>query len=531
MSLRSLDRGLAVAGLCTVLLVCSPALAAQTSGRDSAANGAPRPLIEYRAAGGGQLHLGSHAARRAAEARAYAGEAPAAALAAPAPVRTVQSEKLRTVSAAPAATPSRRPAWRRSLAGAATAAKPPAPTAATSTQTMARASLPRDFTAATAEPRSGRRNRSAATQQPMQLHPATTDWATAAAVTSLPLAAVPSDAAMRDAALAAKPMLSDVAFHPRGVLGGEAGASAPAPAALPTIATARPAVAAVPVPPAKPVSVASVAVPPAAMTPPAAAPSAPPVPVDCTSPDVLGTERVLEVAWQGGASYGHVQRHDRLALQPGEFVLTFDDGPNPRNTPLVLDALDAQCVKATFFSVGEMAKWHPATLADVYRRGHTVGTHTDTHPILTSIGTKAAVKQIEDGFAHVNAVLSQQPHNLIPGYAGGAAPFFRFPGLGENHALLEETAKRDIATFSCDVCTEDWKNLTDDQLLKQALSMMEKEGSGIVLLHDIQAKTARVLPQLLAEMKARGWHVVHIVPAGTLANEVAATTVAPSNVQ
>src|SRR5262245_53503336 len=71
------------------------------------------------------------------------------------------------------------------------------------------------------------------------------------------------------------------------------------------------------------------------------------------SPNALGTARVVEIDTTGGPGFGfeHFKSHD--FLRPGEVVLTFDDGPWPRNTPAVLAALAAHCTKATFFPIGK----------------------------------------------------------------------------------------------------------------------------------------------------------------------------------
>ncbi|WP_273827979.1 polysaccharide deacetylase family protein, partial [Providencia rettgeri] len=68
-------------------------------------------------------------------------------------------------------------------------------------------------------------------------------------------------------------------------------------------------------------------------------------------------------------------------LEPKEVILTFDDGPLPAITRSVLDTLDQFCTKATFFEIGEMAIAYPSTVKSVLARGHTVGTHTWSHPL------------------------------------------------------------------------------------------------------------------------------------------------------
>ena len=92
--------------------------------------------------------------------------------------------------------------------------------------------------------------------------------------------------------------------------------------------------------------------------------------------NVLGVSRTVEIDTAGGPGFGSEQFKNYDFLQPGEVVLTFDDGPWPGNTPAVLSALAAQCTKAVFFPIGEHAMWHPELLKQVAAAGHTIGSHT-----------------------------------------------------------------------------------------------------------------------------------------------------------
>jgi len=71
----------------------------------------------------------------------------------------------------------------------------------------------------------------------------------------------------------------------------------------------------------------------------------------------------------------------RFRTDRREIWLTIDDGPDPATTPRVLDLLDAHRASATFFVIGEQAQRHPALIAEIARRGHSLGNHTHTHPM------------------------------------------------------------------------------------------------------------------------------------------------------
>ena len=103
---------------------------------------------------------------------------------------------------------------------------------------------------------------------------------------------------------------------------------------------------------------------------------------DCLgSPDALGTSRVLAIDPREYPRVGAMDRAVALPLTDKEVVLTFDDGPVPRYTNQILDILAAQCVKATFFLVGEMARAHSSTARRIFAEGHTIGTHSEDHPL------------------------------------------------------------------------------------------------------------------------------------------------------
>ncbi len=89
----------------------------------------------------------------------------------------------------------------------------------------------------------------------------------------------------------------------------------------------------------------------------------------CSNADALGVSRVAEIDTTGGPRFGEQYPGDQL-LQPGEVVLTFDDGPFPNDTKAILDALATQCTKAIFFNVGSMSAANPDLLQPGSHRRH-----------------------------------------------------------------------------------------------------------------------------------------------------------------
>lgn len=223
------------------------------------------------------------------------------------------------------------------------------------------------------------------------------------------------------------------------------------------------------------------------------------------APETLGTQRVLTVDTRGGVRVGVKSYPQSLPLGPKEVVLTFDDGPWPATTPAILDALAKECVRATFFLIGQNAQSRPALVRRIAAEGHTIGHHTNSHPILRNMPEHDAVHEIETGIAAVEGALGHRPLT-VP-----STPFFRFPGFADTPALLDVLAKRSVAVFGADLWASDWNPMTPDQQLNLVLERLEAAGRGIVLFHDTKQQTARMLPAFLRELKRRGYSVVHIV--------------------
>lgn len=193
-----------------------------------------------------------------------------------------------------------------------------------------------------------------------------------------------------------------------------------------------------------------------------------------------------------------------IVLLRNEVVLTFDDGPVPGKTKAILDALDAHEVKATFLMVGEMAESYPHLVREVAERGHTIGSHTQNHPDLGSMSFERAIAEIRRGEKSIAAA-------LIPAEQH-AAPFFRFPYLASTPALRRHLAARGTVVIDVDIDSKDYFVSTPEQVRRRALAKIEKKGSGVVLFHDLHARTAAMLPAFLDELDARGYKVVHLVP-------------------
>ena len=222
-------------------------------------------------------------------------------------------------------------------------------------------------------------------------------------------------------------------------------------------------------------------------------------------PGALGVARTIVVDPREHARIGAMQYGETLPLNDKEVVLTFDDGPVPRHTGSVLETLASECTKATFFMVGQMANAYPAMVRRVHDEGHTIANHSQTHPFTFSrMSVPQAAAQIEGGFASIRAAL---------GDPDAVAPFFRIPGLLRQDSVEQYLAAHGVMTWSVDVVADDWTHINAAEIARRAVSRLEARGKGVLLLHDIHEKTAVALPVILQELKARGFKIVHVVPA------------------
>lgn len=228
----------------------------------------------------------------------------------------------------------------------------------------------------------------------------------------------------------------------------------------------------------------------------------------CTGrPDALGTSRILTVSAATTPRVGRKHFPDTLPLADKELVLTFDDGPWPATTPRVLDALKAECVRATFFLLGRNTDAHPALARRALAEGHTIGHHTYSHPLLSQMPLARAEAEINRGIARDEFALTGVARSTP------TTPFFRFPGFASNQPLLDRLQDRGIVVFGADVWASDWEPMSPDVQLQKLMQRIEHVRRGIVLLHDTKAQTAAMVPRLLRELKARGYRIVHVVPA------------------
>lgn len=217
------------------------------------------------------------------------------------------------------------------------------------------------------------------------------------------------------------------------------------------------------------------------------------------SKSALGVSRTVEIDTNSGPAFGTAQYKRFDFLRPGEVVLTFDDGPIPRTTGKILNALKRHCTKAVFFPLGRLAVTYPEIVRQTIAWGHTVGVHGWSHHNFARRSLKWAINDIEKGASAIKLTTQD-----------AVAPFFRFPYLADSRTAIRYLKQRSFSVFSIDVDSKDYRARSSTQLVNSVMSKLRAKGKGILLFHDTKNVTAAAIPLLLDRLKRAGYKVVHV---------------------
>lgn len=184
---------------------------------------------------------------------------------------------------------------------------------------------------------------------------------------------------------------------------------------------------------------------------------------------------------------------------PGKFVaLTFDDGPDPEDTPRLLQHLRARNVKATFFVIGRNVNAYPKVLEQTFADGHEIANHTMTHPQLSKLSDAAVTKEIAGCNEAISRVLGgYQVQCLRP-------PYGAFTTRQKEWALREFG----LPSIMWSVDPLDWK-IRNASHVSNALIRGASPG-GILLAHDIHPTTVAAVPPVLDALLAQGYQFVTV---------------------
>jgi cellulose synthase/poly-beta-1,6-N-acetylglucosamine synthase-like glycosyltransferase/peptidoglycan/xylan/chitin deacetylase (PgdA/CDA1 family)/spore germination protein YaaH len=229
----------------------------------------------------------------------------------------------------------------------------------------------------------------------------------------------------------------------------------------------------------------------------------------------------------------------RSGYKPRLVALTFDDGPDPRWTPQVLDILKAKHVPATFFIVGENALTERGLLERMISEGHEVGSHTYTHPNLANVGTTQTLFEL-------NAT-----QRLFQAFTGRTLKLFRAPFFGDAEPTTAdeilpvwEAQNRGYLSVGLHVDSEDWQrpgvaNIVNNVVSRITTASPACNGDSdsqcsrnVVLLHDSggdRSQTVAALPIIIDTLRARGYRFVPVSELAGLPQSEAMPPLSPSD--
>lgn len=216
---------------------------------------------------------------------------------------------------------------------------------------------------------------------------------------------------------------------------------------------------------------------------------------DCS--DKMGVKRSISVSDIPRPEWSYSTTD--LGLQDGEVILTFDDGPSPSATLQVLDILEEECLKATFFMLGRKVSQHPEMVDQIVKAGHSVGSHTFSHPRLPRLSIGMATTDVQLGYDILETTL------------GKPALLFRYPFFAASEALQSEIEARGMRPIGADISGNDWSGNRCEESSALIRKQLEAKGRGIILMHDSEVETTCQLRMVLAELKKQNLSVVHLL--------------------
>jgi peptidoglycan/xylan/chitin deacetylase (PgdA/CDA1 family) len=178
-------------------------------------------------------------------------------------------------------------------------------------------------------------------------------------------------------------------------------------------------------------------------------------------------------------------------------ALTFDDGPTPNLTPVVLDILKEYQMKATFFVLGPKVKQNAELLKRAVAEGHEIGNHTWRHAHLTKLSPEEVTEELNKTSQAIEDATGKKPVLCRP-------PFLDSDGELDGRIFHEFGMK----VIACSVDSLDWRDRDAELALK---NIVEKVTPGaIILCHETEPTTVKALPEILAALKAKGLRSVTV---------------------
>lgn len=188
------------------------------------------------------------------------------------------------------------------------------------------------------------------------------------------------------------------------------------------------------------------------------------------------------------------KKNDNMAI-----ALTFDDGPHPYYTPLILEILEEYHIKATFFMIGENVKYYPAAAEAVLKAGHEIGNHTNHHKGMRNLSDHEILREIEDCEDAIYSLSEYKPNLIRP------------PEGAMNDQVRRVVGALDYRIILWDVDTHDWAHTPPAEICRHVLE--EIDAGDIILMHDFighNSPTPEALRLMIPELLARGYKFVTV---------------------
>jgi cellulose synthase/poly-beta-1,6-N-acetylglucosamine synthase-like glycosyltransferase/peptidoglycan/xylan/chitin deacetylase (PgdA/CDA1 family)/spore germination protein YaaH len=198
----------------------------------------------------------------------------------------------------------------------------------------------------------------------------------------------------------------------------------------------------------------------------------------------------------------------RWGYRPRAIVLSFDDGPDPLYTPRILDILKQHGVHASFFIVGMNAQANPELLRRIYDEGHEIGSHTFTHPNMSTVSPLQTTFELNATDRLLETVIGHDTVLFRPPYAEDMEP-----QTPEQVAPLMRTSQMGYYTVGMNIDPHDWTASGADKIVKSVLDGARRGDGNVVLLHDSggdREQTVEALPRIIDGLKAEGFQFMTV---------------------
>ena len=213
---------------------------------------------------------------------------------------------------------------------------------------------------------------------------------------------------------------------------------------------------------------------------------------------------------------------EQYGASPRDLAITFDDGPDPKWTPLMLDALKRENIKATFFVIGVEAEQFPSLVKRMYDEGHEIGNHTWSHPDISNISRRFMAVEMNLPERWFSARIGVHPLYFRPPYS-----IDQEPDTADQVRPLEITQSLGYITVGDKIDPNDWKESprpSAEQIVQSILVQLDENPvthdrcdphpcGNVILLHDgggNRSETVRAIPMIARELRARGYNLVPV---------------------